>query len=554
MTLSTTTDANGAYAFDNLLPGNYTVTLSVPNGYNLSLPNNGNDDTDSDFIGTTMNVTLVSNQSVSNIDAGLYRNASIGDFVWEDSNANGIQDTGETGISNVTLTLTGNDGAGNAVTLSTTTDTNGAYAFDNLVPGSYTVTLSVPNGYNLSLPNNGNDATDSDFVTTSTNVAVVSNQSVSNIDAGLYRNASIGDFVWEDSNANGIQDTGETGISNVTLTLTGNDGTGNAVTLSTTTDANGAYAFDNLLPGNYTVTLSVPNGYNLSLPNNGNDDTDSDFIGTTVNVTLISNQSVSNIDAGLYRNASIGDFVWEDSNANGIQDTGETGISNVTLFLSGTSPTSTNINLNTKTDVNGWYTFGNLIPSTYSIVLSIPDRYHLTKPFNSSSTKDSNFETSSINNIILTTGSNENSIDAGLFRYASIGDFVWEDSNANGIQDTGETGISNVTLTLTGNDGAGNAVTLSTTTDTNGAYAFDNLAPGNYNVTLSVPNGYNLSLPNNGNDATDSDFVTTSTNVTVVSNQSVSNIDAVYIAMLPSVILSGKTAMQMVFKILAKLV
>ncbi|MEZ4910061.1 MAG: SdrD B-like domain-containing protein [Saprospiraceae bacterium] len=145
----------------------------------------------------------------------------------------------------------------------------------------------------------------------------------------------MGDFIWEDSNANGIQDTGETGISNVTLTLTGNDGAGNAVTLSTTTDTNGAYAFDNLAPGNYTVTLSVPNGYNLSLPNNGNDDTDSDFIGTTMNVTLVSNQSVSNIDAGLYRNASIGDFVWEDSNANGIQDTGETGISNVTLTLTG---------------------------------------------------------------------------------------------------------------------------------------------------------------------------------------------------------------------------
>ncbi|MEZ4910063.1 MAG: SdrD B-like domain-containing protein [Saprospiraceae bacterium] len=334
---STLTDQNGKYLFSNLRPGTYKLTFSTPNGY-LYTKSIGiiDDGTNSDVInGMASPVILFSGESETSVDGGLYRPASIGDFVWEDSNANGIQDTGETGISNVTLTLTGNDGAGNAVTLSTTTDTNGAYAFDNLAPGNYTVTLSVPDGYNLSLPNNGNDDTDSDFIGTTMNVTLVSNQSVSNIDAGLYRNASIGDFVWEDSNANGIQDTGETGISNVTLTLTGNDGAGNAVTLSTTTDTNGAYAFDNLAPGNYTVTLSVPNGYNLSLPNNGNDDTDSDFIGITVNVTLVSNQSVSNIDAGLYRNASIGDFIWEDSNANGIQDTGETGISNVTLTLTG---------------------------------------------------------------------------------------------------------------------------------------------------------------------------------------------------------------------------
>src|SRR5262249_39832466 len=63
---------------------------------------------------------------------------------------------------------------------------------------------------------------------------------------------SIGDFVWQDLNADGIQGSGETGISGVTLTLTGTTSLGAATTDHATTDAGGHYLFTEP-PGTYTV-------------------------------------------------------------------------------------------------------------------------------------------------------------------------------------------------------------------------------------------------------------------------------------------------------------
>jgi uncharacterized repeat protein (TIGR01451 family)/LPXTG-motif cell wall-anchored protein len=62
---------------------------------------------------------------------------------------------------------------------------------------------------------------------------------------------SIGDLVWNDLNENGIQDGDEKGVAGVTLRLTLPGGT----TRETITNANGAYLFDELPEGEYTVKL-----------------------------------------------------------------------------------------------------------------------------------------------------------------------------------------------------------------------------------------------------------------------------------------------------------
>ncbi|QTR50172.1 SdrD B-like domain-containing protein [Candidatus Thiothrix anitrata] len=50
-------------------------------------------------------------------------------------------------------------------------------------------------------------------------------------------------MVLKDLNANGVKDSGETGIAGVTITLTGVDALGQPVTATATTDANGVYSF-----------------------------------------------------------------------------------------------------------------------------------------------------------------------------------------------------------------------------------------------------------------------------------------------------------------------
>jgi hypothetical protein len=71
-------------------------------------------------------------------------------------------------------------------------------------------------------------------------------------------------LVWVDFNDDGQVDFGEKAIAGVTVTLTGTDDLGHAVSQTTQTDANGIYAFTNLRPSNtagYTLTETQPAGF-----------------------------------------------------------------------------------------------------------------------------------------------------------------------------------------------------------------------------------------------------------------------------------------------------
>jgi len=82
--------------------------------------------------------------------------------------------------------------------------------------------------------------------------------------------ASINGYVYVDKDKDGIRDAGETPIANVVLTLTGTDMNGAAVTRTTTTNANGFYNFNNLLPGTYNVKQTHPMAYKDGLDRIGN--------------------------------------------------------------------------------------------------------------------------------------------------------------------------------------------------------------------------------------------------------------------------------------------
>jgi protocatechuate 3,4-dioxygenase beta subunit len=83
------------------------------------------------------------------------------------------------------------------------------------------------------------------------------------------------------------------------------------------------------------------------------------------------------------------------------------------------------------------------------------------------------------------------------YELGSIGDRVWFDANANGKQDDGEHGIAGLTIKLL--DGSNNVVATDTT-DSDGNYLFDNLAPGSYTVQFSKPTGYDYTVADAGTD------------------------------------------------------
>ena len=371
----------------------------------------------------------------------MYQPVTIGDFVWNDTNFNGIQDAGEAGINGVTLTLTGTNSAGTAVTDHATTSGNGGYLFTE-APGTYTVTVDASNfigtgalaSYTATPTLQGsNTAIDSNVNPSSTNpVALAGGSSDLTVDFGYYKGVTIGNFVWNDVNANGIQDAGEAGINGVTLTLTGTNSAGAAVTDHTTTSGNGGYLFTEA-PGTYTVTVDASNftgtgalvGYTASPTLQGTDRT----IDSNVNpsgtspATLSGGSSDLTVDFGYYNPASLaalGDYVWNDANVNGIQDSSETGIPTVTVKLY--DSTGKNVLATTTTDANGYYHFTNLVPGMYYVGFTAPSGYKFSPQYAKGSTtsndSNANITTGMSDAITLVAGQTDNTIDAGLWKPA----------------------------------------------------------------------------------------------------------------------------------------
>ncbi|MDH3648574.1 MAG: carboxypeptidase regulatory-like domain-containing protein [Saprospiraceae bacterium] len=502
--ITTQTDQNGNYLFDNLPAGTYTVmvgTQDLPAGVTNTADPDGNTAHESV-------VNLSSNENDLAQDFGYRGNVTIGDQVFLDANANGVNDN-ESGVAGVTVTLY--DGDGNQVGEPTLTDNQGLYSFSGLIAGSYYVVVSdLPGSYQFTEQNTGTDDTkDSDVNTTtgqSQTVTLNTGESDLTLDAGIYALGSVTNYVWHDFNANGIQDPGEPDIAGATVKISGG-----GTIISRTTDANGEYTFSDLKPGDYTVEFILPSGYDASSPQDAgsddNNDSDADpSSGLTSSFSLSSGQHISNIDAGFYQTASLGDLIWEDKNANGIQDNGELGIPGIEVRLLDGNGTYTGVSV--FTDLDGMYSFDNLEPGAYMVEIVYPAGLSIS-PLNQGSddSVDSDFNPTTDRSGIYTLGSGETDLtaDAGLYREASLGNYVWIDSNGNGIQDSGEMPIQGVIVTLY--DGNGSQVGSSMTTDNNGAYSFTGLTPGDYYVVFSgIPSGAEFTQQNTGfDDTVDSD-------------------------------------------------
>src|SRR6185312_5575892 len=221
---------------------------------------------------STFSVDLVSANNSNSGSVSLVK-SSIAGRVYNDDNNNGAIDSGETGISGVTLTLTGHDTFGNAVSRTVTSDSSGNYLIDNLEQADgtgYTITETQPSGYADGLETAGTAATGtppggtvSATVGSNTITAVVldKNQTATGYNFGELRNNSLSGTVFADVDGNGIKAAGEPGIAGVTLTLTGTDARGTSVNTTTTTAASGAYTFSNVLAGTYQITETQPATY-----------------------------------------------------------------------------------------------------------------------------------------------------------------------------------------------------------------------------------------------------------------------------------------------------
>ncbi|MFM9441424.1 SdrD B-like domain-containing protein [Streptomyces acidiscabies] len=519
--LTATTDANGEYyigtpqglepntaydvAFDPAgadtsgLPG-----TPAPKDLQFTKANAGSDthlNSKPDSTGRTTVAVGDPGYTNHDVDAGLTPLNKLGDYVWYDENGDGIQDPTEKPAPGITVKLI-DPATGNTIK-TTTTGTDGKYLFEDLPDGKYKVCFDKPADYQWTKQNAGASGNDS-VVDPSTGCSPEvtlgpTNRADLTQDAGLTPLNKVGDYVWYDDNGNGIQDPDEKPAPGVPVKLI-DPATGNTIK-TTTTGTDGKYLFEDLPDGKYKVCFDKPADYQWTKQNagaSGNDSVVDPSTGCSPEVTLgPTNRADLTQDAGLTPLNKVGDYVWYDDNGNGIQDPNEKPAPGIPVKL--IDPTTGNTVKTTTTGTDGKYLFDNLPDGSYKVCFTAPAGYQFTKQNAGASGNDSVVDPKTGCSTPVTLGPSNRTdltLDAGLTPLNKLGDYVWYDDNANGIQDKGEKPTPGVTVKLI--DPATGKTLKTTTTDAQGKYLFDNLPDGSYKVCFVKPNGYQWTKQNAG--------------------------------------------------------
>ncbi len=358
--------------------------------------------------------------------------SEIGNRIWNDLDGDAVDDPGEPGIPGLTVTL--RDDAGNQLD-QTTTDAQGAYSFITSLTGTFRVVITPPAGANNTSDPDGGICTSQqqlgvcDHETTLTIAAP--GEVHTDRDFGYLFTGSIAGTVLDDRDGDTVADPGEGGIAGLTVELR----QGAVVHQVTTTDANGDYSFVSVGPATWTTVITTaPAG---ATPTFDPDDASAPVSTAHQSVyTLPFGQQKSAYDFGYQYQGSISGRLWDDQDANQVQNGAEPGIVGATLTLKNGADT----HLIVTTDANGDYSFTAIPGATWDVIVTRPPGGLAT--FDPDATLDNQTQ------IVLAAGGTSTAQNFGYDIAPAIGGRVWNDTNQNGIVDSGEAGYDGIDLEL----------------------------------------------------------------------------------------------------------
>ena len=460
---TTTTDADGSYSFDKLPAGTYSVTV-VQDGPIAGLEQTGDPDATKD--NASEPITLNNdNPSTTDVNFGYIADNSLSGTVYRDDSRNGDQDGTEPGYSGVTVQLL--DASGNVVA-TTTTDANGTYSFSKLPDGTYSVKVVKDGELADTEQTEDPDATKdnaSEPVTLGED-----NPTKGHIDFGYVPDYSIHGLVYRDGDRNETHGAGEKGYANQTVELRDKDG---KVVATTTTDENGAYSFEKLPAGDYTVKV-VKDGALTDLDQTEDPDSTKDSVSGVISLSN-DHRTETDVNFGYIANNSINGTIYRDGDRDGRKGDTEGRYSGVTVQL---LDASGNVVATTTTDKDGKYSFEHLPDGTYSVKVvkdgALADADQTGDPDNK---LDNASEPITLDEDNPTKGD----VDFGYVPNNTITGTVYRDDNRDKTIDGDEPGLERVSVQLL--DEHGDVVqTLDTAAD--GTYAFQHLPDGTYTVKV----------------------------------------------------------------------
>ncbi len=502
-----TSNLTGDYAFNGLSNGLYYILVDV-----ASIPGTETLKADPDktsgicttcdhmWKSSTLAASALGTIGISNdlinVNFGYAVSPAISGIVFEDINANGLQDALDKPISNVTVerVATGCTAGVNCPT--SITNAMGKYEFAALTAATaYTIkvrTTTLPATYTWT-ETFESDGTINNAIARTLAAGV---QSTDN-DFGWKRggNSDLGGYVYQDvtGNASGVNPSAVFSAVTVRLYEDKNnngvlDNSTDVPKATTTTNASGYFQFSNNAAANYLVVIDQK-----YLPTGTEPSVDPDETGICITcdgmakVTgLNGTTDIYNLNFGF---EEVGDGrvegnVYLDDNGNTIFNEFESGLPFVEVILQ--------VNLNgsgnyaqvetVKSAGDGSYYFENLPDGEYRVVAntsdaSIPTGYYAS--------------TDVLKVFTLGTGPTPNTggADFGFTPSGNIESYVFYDGNGNGTQDWNEEGVPGVTVYLCNASAAicnATAAIATDVTDTEGKYSFNTLTSGDYTVSINT--------------------------------------------------------------------
>jgi LPXTG-motif cell wall-anchored protein len=336
------------------------------------------------------------------------------------------------------------------------TGAGGYYEFTGLVPGTYKVqevlTPALLEDWYIVSPEGGV------FVPVELEC-----ESVGDLDFLNARYGAIEGWKYWDKDENGIMDGDDEGLAGVTIILDPPPDLG--APRVAVTDAEGHFFFGGLKPGTYTVSVdesTVPDYYPLS--------------PVTVEVEVVNAVTVK-VYFSEAPYGSISGKKWLDADADGVWGEDETVvIAGITINLYEGNPPGELI-ASTVTSEDGYYEFTKLKPGIYTVVEEGKEGYFACTPVEVE--------------VVLSAGEGA-VVDFGNCPYGRIEGLKFLDEDGDGAQDAAESGLEGVEITLVGLDVDIIAIT---TTGEDGSFVFNDLIPGRYVVSETVPPDYYFTRP-----------------------------------------------------------
>jgi uncharacterized repeat protein (TIGR01451 family) len=372
--------------------------------------------------------------------------------VYEDANNNGEVDGGDTPIEGVQVGI--NTG------LSRTTNAEGSFEFIDLFRRPYDVTVTLPDGHTLVIPETNPFSVNVEDGGVTTVVILLNdeNEPVTGSISGtldIVRSAEgdlealVGVRVFDDVNDNGAYDDGEA---------------------STTSNVQGYYQFTDLAPGlTFQTRVEMPV---WAVPVNP----DVPFQPVVVEAGVD-----TDLDFRFRFSGTIGGFLYLDNDADGMfDDTVDELAVDVLKYLSLVKDPEQFLNATGFSQ--GEFTYSSLFPGDYNL------RWYLEGPWEISQQPPEM--------VIRETSPFFTDIPFGIYERITIGGRAFLDSNENGVRDDGEPDAPGIQVECSS---SGDCQGQAQQTASDGSFYFFDVQPGTFTLTITGPDGTDQILaPSNG--------------------------------------------------------